>query len=73
MNIISKKCECWCIMCTIPQNIVNGPGPWNGQQQRLSIGIYLLNFVSRIGTYSSCTKLVRAHSTHAQDTDTSSY
>ena len=27
MNIMSKKCECWCIMCTIAQNIVNGPGP----------------------------------------------
>ena len=25
MNIINKKCEGWCIMCIIPQNIVNGP------------------------------------------------
>ena len=26
MDVISKKCEGWCIMCIIPQNIVNGPG-----------------------------------------------
>jgi hypothetical protein len=30
MNVIDEKCEGWCIMCSIPKNIVNGP-PFPGR------------------------------------------